>query len=184
MNDTETYILNCIRYWTWSGYYQEDQAQEMLEDILEEDVDEDAMRAAISAEFDKKAQAEDGWPDLTDCDRLDVVFRALDEDGICAVQNAGYTMSDGYSEVAEAVHERGLEHYHGYCFFHGQDIERAIDGHGLMLAFGNLDDNEAKAVRAGQAIVAELRKAGFETSWDGTTKQRIEIPKIDWKRRY
>jgi hypothetical protein len=181
--DTEDYIRNAIRLWVWSGYYDEDLVNEMLDDILEDDVDESAMRAAIPAEFAKKTAAERSWPKETDCDRLDRVFARLDAEGICAVQNAGYTMSDGYSDVAEAVAERGRT-YHGYVFFHGQDVERAIDGHGLTLAFGNIDDDPAKTVAIGKAVSAALAAADFATDWDGTADTRIDLPRIDWKRRY
>src|SRR4051794_32529957 len=48
----------------------------------------DDARAAYEAE---KA----GWPEVTDCDRLDAVFASLKRRGIIALQNAGYTQSDG-----------------------------------------------------------------------------------------
>jgi len=116
MTDSEDYILNSIRIWVWSGYYDEHLVNEMLEDILEDDVDPVAMRAAIADQFKRKAIAEKSWPATTDCDRIDQVFQRLDAAGICAVQNAGYTMSDGYADVTEAVAERGRT-YHGYVFF-------------------------------------------------------------------
>lgn len=184
MNETEIYVLDSIRNWVWSGYYLPEQVREMLGDILEEDVDEDAMLKAIDAEFDKKTKEEETWPPVTDCDRLDSVFAKLDKDGICACQNAGYTMSDGYSEIAEARASRGQDNYHGYCFFHGQDLERAIEGHGLTIAFGDLNDNPERTVAVGHAVRRALEEAGFETEWDGTAKTRLNVPSINWQRRY
>ncbi|HEY4371813.1 MAG TPA: hypothetical protein VGN52_07800 [Burkholderiales bacterium] len=189
MNENESEISEVLRYWIWSGFYGEDEVQEMLDDLLEEEAeegmqaDEDTLRDYISEEFERKADAEADWPEVTDCDRLDAVFAAMEDEGICALQNAGNTLSDGLSDVAQALHERGPEHYYGYCFYHGQDLERAIDGNGLTLAFGDLDDNPVKMVRVGEAVVAALQAAGFETVWDGTADKRIDIPKIDWKRR-
>ena len=182
--DTEAYVLQCIRYWVWSGYHDPDAVSEMLEDVLEEDVDAAAMRTAIAAEFRRKAAAEQSWPEKTDCDQLDEVFTTLDAQGICAVQNAGYTMSDGYEDVSQALDDRGADKYHGFCFFHGQDLERAIDGHGLMLAFGAVDDTTPKSLAVGKSVNAALNTAGFTTTWDGTVETRINIPVIDWKRRY
>lgn len=189
MNEDESEITEVLRYWIWSGFYSEDEVQEMIDDLLEEEaeegvlVDEEELRDHISAEFERKMDAEADWPDVTDCDRLDAVFAALEDEGICAIQNAGYTLSDGLSDVAQALHERGTAHYYGYCFYHGQDLERAIDGEGLTIAFGDLDDNPVKMVRVGEAVVAALEEAGFETSWDGTADKRIDVTKIDWKRR-
>ena len=184
MTKTEAYIRDAIKTWVWSGFHDEAAVNDMLEDILEDGVDVEAMRRAISAEFEMKAEAEKSWPVETDCDRLDRAFMVLDADGVCAVQNAGYTMSDGYTDVTEAVHDRGLEKYRGYCFYHGQDLERAVRGEGLMIAFGDLDDDPAKGVVIGGAVCAALKQAGFTTEWDGTIDQRINVPKLDWKRRY
>ncbi|MDD3482317.1 hypothetical protein [Azovibrio restrictus] len=184
MSETEIYILESIKKWVWSGYYQPDHVCEMLCDILEEDVDENVMRQAIDIEFSKKAEEEKSWPPVTDCDRLDSVFVRLDKAGICACQNAGYTMSDGYSDVAEALAYRGKENYHGYCFFHGQDIERALEGHGLSIAFGDLNDVAEKTISVGQSVKHALEEAGFEVEWNGSADSRLNVPKINWQRRY
>ena len=184
MNETEIYILESIKKWVWSGYYQPDHLREMLYDILEEEADENAMHQAIDAEFTRKAEEEKSWPSVTDCDRLDSVFVKLDKGGICACQNAGYTMSDGYSDVAEALAYRGKENYDGYCFFHGQDIERAIEGHGLSIAFGDLNDVLEKTLSIGRSVKLALEEAGFEVEWNGTADSRLNIPKINWQRRY
>ena len=184
MSDTETYIRTTIQTWVWSGFYDEDLVVEMLNDILEDDVDINVMHEHISSEFARKAAAEKTWPRETDNDRLDNAFIALDAAGICTVQNAGYTMSDGYSDVGEAVADRGPKKYHGYCFYHGQDLERAVEGNGLMLAFGDLKDDSAKGITVGNAVCAALKTAGFATEWDGTIDNRINIPRFNWKRRY
>jgi len=192
MNDLETHMLERIRYWVWSGFCSEEQVQDRLADMIEdeagedadESVDEDMLQAAVTEAFDKKAAAEESWPAKTDCDKLNAVFKQLDDDGICAVHDAGYTMSEGYADVAEALHERGgLANYSGYCFYHGQDVERAVDGHGLSLAFGDLDDDKAKTLRIGRAIAGALREAGFVVEWNESGETRIDLPKIDWKRR-
>jgi hypothetical protein len=183
MNETEQYIRDAIKVWVWSGFHDQDEVDEMLEDLLEGDVDPDAMREAIANAFKEKAAAEKSWPAETDCDRLDRVFDALNTNGIVALQNSGYTMSDGRSDVGEALNERGFDKYHGYCFYHGQDLERAVNGGGLMLAFGDIEADPAKKKEVGNEICVALAKAGFKTEWNGDPETRINIPVIDWKRR-
>ncbi|UYK66619.1 hypothetical protein NG831_21435 [Xanthomonas sacchari] len=139
MNESDAYVYDEIRKWVWSGFYSQDEIQEMLEDILEDDCDETMLRASVASQWQAKQQAEQTWPAQTDCDRLDALFERLHEAGICALANAGYTMSDDHVEVNQAVAGAPDRRYHGYCFYHGQDMERAIDGGGLMLAFGDLD---------------------------------------------
>ena len=46
------------------------------------------------------------WPAVTDCDRLDQAFAALNARGIIALQNAGYTQSDGYGDISQSYDER------------------------------------------------------------------------------
>jgi len=53
-----------------------------------------------------------------------------------------------------------------------------------MLAFGDLNDDAAKTVSVGRAVCDAMTTAGFATEWDGTADNRINIPKVDWKRRY
>lgn len=184
MTEDEQYALEAIRKWTWSGFHSADEMRAMLEDILaDEAIDVGLLHAAIDSEVAKKRAAERDWPAVTDCDRLDAVFYKLHEDGICALHNAGYTMSDGYSEVAEACGNAPEGHYHGYCFYHGQDVERAIDGHGLSIAFGDLGDRDEPGLAVGRTVVEALSAAGFEVVWNGSIETRPDLPGIDWKRR-
>ena len=142
----------------------------------------DAVDAAIARHnLDQRA-----WPAVTDCDRLDAVFAALNAQGIVALQNAGYTQSDGHSDITEAWQNLpNPDTAFGYCFYHGQDLARAVRDEGLWLAFGPLDaDKEAsEGPRIGALIVAELQRAGFATQWNGTFDERIGVPRIDWKKR-
>lgn len=183
MTDSEQHVADSIEQWVWSGFYTHDDIERMTEDIVDDDCDVDGMKSLIGPKLREKQKAERSWPVLTDCDRLDKVFHDLHQQGVCALANAGYTMSDGYSDVAEAVAQAPESHYTGFCFYHGQDVERAVEGDGVMLAFGDLADDEARSVRVGQVIAEALRQAGFQVDWDGSTQTRINLPVFDWKRR-
>lgn len=183
MNQTEEYILTSIRTWVWSGFYSIDEVREMTDELLEDGVDRAMLRGSVDSEFGEKSAAELAWPRQTDCDRLDEAFAALENVGIVALQNAGYTMSDGLSDVGEALNERVNSDVRGYCFYHEQDVERAVRGDGLMLAFGELDDDPVKKTEVGRAVVRALERAGLAPEWDGNPETRINIPTFDWKRR-
>jgi hypothetical protein len=150
------------------------------------ELDQAEVVAAVDAAFASLAHDKTTWPAMTDCDRLDGAFAALNARGIIALQNAGYTQSDGYDEIRErygAHSDRNT--VIGYCFYHGQDLARAVHGEGLYLAFGPMDAKKegTEGPRIGAMIVEELARAGFAVTWDGTFAQRIHIPAIDWKRR-
>ena len=179
MSETDDYVFGCIKTWVWSGFCGPDDIQELIGDVLEHDADEAMLRAAVKSELAAKATAENTWPRVTDCDRLDAAFAELDRGGVIALQNAGYTMSDGYSDVAERLAERDRDQVKGYCFYHGQDLERAVAGGGLMLAYGNLDAEPAGKHVVGELVAVALR----EVDWNGDPEERIRLPRIDWKRR-
>lgn len=183
MSENDDYILDSIRTWVWSGFHSPDEVNVMLEDLLEEDVDEPMLRAAIASQFTKKAEEEKRWPAETDCDRLDAVFRTLNDSRVVALQNTGYTLSDGFEDVGEVLSrfERGAKR--GYCFYHGQDLERVVSGGRLMLAFSDLRGDAVAKAEVGNLVVQTLHDAGFTIDWDGNTERRLELD-IDWKRRY
>lgn len=184
MNENEEYVHQCIKDWVWSGFYSRGRVKEMIEDVLDDECDADMLLGLVDPEFDRKEEAEAGWPAVTDYDRLHAVFYTLHEKGICALHNTGMTMSDGFEDVSEAVANAPPDHYHAYCFYHGQDVERAVNGRGLMLAFGSLDDDQNHALAAARVIVTDLQHAGFDVVWDGSFKSRISLPAMDWKKRF
>ena len=148
--------------------------------------DVDKVKAFALATLAKKRAAEAGWAQTTDCDKLDRVFARLQAQGICALQYAGNTADDGYEAVSDAINAEGVpeDRYMGYCFFHSQDIDQALEGKGLLLAFGYLDSDDAKdAIPVGRTICEALRQEGFETDWNGSPKRRIGVPKLRWQRR-
>jgi hypothetical protein len=173
----------------FGGFEERDRIIEILcqEMYAPGELDEVEVTAAVDAAFASLAQDKTTWPTTTDCDRLDGVFAALNTRGIIALQNAGYTQSDGYDDVRQIYAERSDRDTTiiGYCFYHGQDLNRAVHGQGLYLAFGPMEaqKEETEGPLIGAMIADELTRAGFAVTWDGTFAQRIFVPAIDWKRR-
>lgn len=150
------------------------------------ELDADAVEQAVDAALREHEQSKKGWPATTDCDRLDAAFKALAQRGVIALHNAGYTQSDGYSDVREAHADApDRDRITGYCFYHGQDLARAVAGDGLFLAFGPMDarTEDTEGPRVGRLVAEELQRAGLQVQWDGTFKERILVPAFDWKRR-
>jgi hypothetical protein len=149
------------------------------------ELDAAEVEAAVDKAIANRQEAKRDWPEVTDCDRLDKAFDAIGKRGIIALQNAGYTQSDGYDDFREAYHDSSDKAaLVGYCFYHGQDLERAVAGGGLFLAFGPVDrgQEQPRGPEIGRVIVEELKHVGFEVVWDGTFDQRIHIPRFDWKK--
>jgi hypothetical protein len=186
MNESTQYLLNEIKTRVWSGFDDEDDIKEMIDDNLAEedgDIDEELVRASVAPEFAKKLAAEKTWPTETDCDRLASAFETLNASGIIALHNAGVTQSDGLSDVGEELHQRGRVGVKGHRFYHWQDVERAVEGLGLFPAFGDLDDDKVMKAEIGKTIKQVLEGHALKVEWNGSTDTRLCIPVLDWKNR-
>jgi hypothetical protein len=183
MNEDQEALLKEVQYWIWSGFYDVEEVQAFIGDLFEDDATEAMLRAAVDPEFAKKRAAEQSWPEETDCDRLDAAFADLSDAGIVALHNAGGTMADGINDVAEVLDSLGRDGIHGYCFYHSQDVEDAIDGLWLQIAFGDVNDDPQKSAAVAKTIQRVLEQHGFKVEWDGDIGTRLKIPAFDWKRR-
>lgn len=144
------------------------------------------VSAAIDAELLKWQAEKTAWPEVTDCDRLDAAFAALEGRGVIALHNAGITQSDGHDDFREAyARHPNRTSIVGYCFYHGQDVERAVRGGGLYFAFGPVDPNEEQkeGEKVGTIVREELERTGLQVDWDGTFANRMRIPSFLWQRR-
>jgi hypothetical protein len=178
---------NAIKRLVWSGFFNMNDILEIVtqEMFTPDEIDKEWVVSQIDEEMARKAAAEKNWPEATDCDRLDQVFEELNRFNIIALQNAGYTKSDGIDDVLQAYQERGGKSspIEGYCFYHGQDLDRAVDGQGLMLTFGDIHGTDAKGLEIAAKIISVLQYYGFDPKWSGTIDKKIEIPGINWQRR-
>lgn len=181
-------VEDWVRREVAGGYRSAGEIVADLPDMFEGELDEARLRALapamVEAALAAHRRAELGWPAVTDCDRLDAAFAALEEAGIVARQNFSCCGTCGSTEIWDEVDEARAEGraVRGYGFFHMQDAESAADGHGLYLAYGAVDEGEAAALAVGREIVATLERSGLSTDWDGRWDRRIGVS-LDWKRR-
>lgn len=170
------------------GFYDRERVLEIFREEMYSpgELPLDDLEHAVNVAFDAHDAAKEGWAETTDCDRLDAVFDALTRRGIIALQNAGNTQSDGYDDFLSAMESSSdPSRIVGYCFFHSQDLERAVRGGGLYLAFGppSPEGEELAGAKVGRLVADELQRAGFEVVWDGAFDKRIYVPRIVWQRR-
>ena len=171
-----------------SGFYDKERLMEVLceEMYSPGELDRKDVEAALDLAFAKWESEKQTWPDVTDCDRLDSAFAAIEGRGVIPLQNAGNTQSDGHDDFRDTYDSHpNKASVIGYCFYHGQDLERAVRGEGLMIAFGPVDpkDEETKGAEVGNIIREELERAGFKVDWNGKFDRRLNIPDLVWQRR-
>ena len=186
---TETMLCEVVSA-VWYGFDAPDKIDAMIEQDLAAGYafDPDKIRATAAKELAKKRTAEHGWPQTTDVDKLERAFVRLHEQGICALHFAGDTQEQAIESVVDVIMDDDTpeDHYHGYCFYLSQDLDRALDNEGLLLAHGHVDRSEAedaKHIAVAQAICEALRHEGLEVEWNGSKKRRINLPFMKWQRR-
>jgi hypothetical protein len=178
-SDTE----QTLRVWILSGFYGLTELREMLAEILQPEDDEQALLALLERELSAKDAAEADWPPEVVGDRLDRLFEGLWRAGIIALQNAGHSMSDGLDDVAEALAPYATGKFKGYCFYHGQDVARALHEGRLLLAFGNLQNTPDGKLWVGKLVRQAFENAGFTCEWNEDPDTRIALTGIQWQRR-
>ena len=170
-------------------------AQTLLAEMLPEGSDAAEAAAWVDAQLAALRQEQQGWPAVTDCDRLDAAFAALRQQGIVCLPHAGDTPGDGLAAFRQALaampeHERAR--VTGYCFFHGQDLARALSDHLLWLTFGphpqqKPPQQKACAQQTGRLIAAALENEGLRAEWscNGSSAggERICVQPFTWQRR-
>jgi hypothetical protein len=150
------------------------------------------VKEVLSVAVRERARAMAKWPPKTDCDRLDAAFEELNQLGVMARHNWTCCGTCGCAEVPEEFSRlRGRWQGRpiiGFAFYHNQDTESAVGGHGIYLNFGscenfkNQSDYARASVAVGRAIVEVLKKHRLRAKWNGKNDQRINVP-MKWRRR-
>ena len=188
-DDDTADMRDIVRDWIWYGYH----AASAIDDWIDacaargDGFDLPWIKAFARAERQHKRAAEAQWPAVTDCDRLDHAFAHLAGQGFCALQWAGDTLDDGFERVSQTINADDVptERYTtGFCFFHSQDMDHALNGEGLSVAFGHVDpDSDEDDVRMGRLVFEALEWAGLKPEWNGSPDRRIFLPTLHWQRR-
>jgi hypothetical protein len=166
-------------------------AEDMVESIAdmfedEDDFDEDWLAETIEARCNEHRDNSFNWSKPTDFDRLDAAFTALIKQKIVCLHNAGYTKQDAIGDCEEAINElddMGIEAI-GYCYYHNQDLEGAIDPNSrtLLLGYDSFIDDPKETLMIANTIVAVLKAHHLAITWNGSIQQRIQIDNINWQK--
>jgi len=195
MNSNEKYVHDIITTQIKMGFKSVEELLEYVTELiqdeqLEKDVDESWAKELIEQEYAKRMNAAtNDWGYPTDPFLLADAFNELRGLGIIAIHNAGYTTSDGETDAVEienALREHGIRS-EGYCFYHEQDLERALDENNpmLLLAFQKVDNSDpAITEKIGQLIIEVLRKNKLNATWSGNVNEKILISPILWNKVY
>jgi hypothetical protein len=186
--ETRDHLLRAVSLAARSGFGTETEVIEDIEQRVEDelgDSDPELVRE-LQAEARRLLAAQHAeeltWTGPSTNDAIERAFEELNENGVVALENAGYTQSDGWSDANEAADDRDPPP-RGAVFYHGQDVERGVAGEGLYLTFGAYADGDEASLAIAREVCDTLASHGVKTSWDGSAKTRILIPPFVWRRR-
>lgn len=165
-------------------------SSELFESIREmyydmDSFDEVWLKEKISKMQKKHIAESESWDYPTDFNKLVKVFDQLIGEKIVSLHKAGYTRQDGENDCLEIIEELKIVGIQakGYCYYHTQDLERAIQENGeLYIGFGSFDQNSGLTIKIGERIVELLIQNDFSVEWAGSIDTRINITSIDWKK--
>ncbi|HUH26161.1 MAG TPA: hypothetical protein VLY87_06005 [Flavobacterium sp.] len=193
MSEDQQFIFDSIYTQVRSGVFslgdiRESIIEEVEDNGFEDEISEDWVQKHIDQVYQEQKEESEQWQTPTQTERLIAAFDELaDSNKIVALHYAGYTTDDGEYEVSEierTLMENG-EKSEGYCFYHGQDLERAVRGEGLFLDFQKIDNESDVVSKAiAQKVVAVLEKHQLKTDWNGKASSRILLPDFKWERIY
>jgi len=170
------------------GFENQDELFESIREMFadEDDFDEDWLEQTIAEKYEQHKKLSLSWSKPTDFGKLAASFDQLIREKVVCLHKAGFTKQDGESDCMQTINilnERGV-HTIGYCYYHSQDLERAIDEETklLYLGFDSVDQDDDKALEVANRIVAVLKQHGLEVHWTGTIDHRIEIRNIHWQK--
>ncbi len=194
MTENQEFIYESIFSQVRMGFLSIDEIKEnIIEEIedngFEEEISEDWAFDLIDKEFKAVTKESKNWKKPTDTERLINAFDELCSMNIIALHNAGFTTSDGEYEVVEV--ERSLRKKKvssdGYCFYHSQDLSRAIvkENPSLYIAFQKIDnENDKVTVEVGKKVTEVLKRNGFTIEWNEKPTTKIFIPDFKWQKIY
>ncbi len=145
--------------------------------------DERWLQTEIRRQLKDKRREENDWPEETSWDRLNKVFKSLRRSGIIALHNAGFDESDGLTLVDEAREASTSRPFKGFCFYHQQDVDAALDYNSLSLSYGAFDPSPEAMQWVPRLILTKSREAGFAAEWSGNYAERIVLAGFVWQKR-
>lgn len=182
-------VIEFVKQEVKFGFYNQDDILEAIWTVgfeNEDQLNEEWLKSVIAEHYNHYQTESKKWTKPTDFDKLAKIFDELNQEKIIALHKAGYTKQEGYSDVREVVDLLKAKNITpiGYCFYHTQDLERAVKptSKNLFLAFDDINQNTDKAILLGQKIVTKFKENGFTVEWNETIEQRIEVKNISWQK--
>ena len=188
LEQTISKMRDYIRKDVAAGFSSTDEIRDSVVEIFSDEQDPSILlpyaKTMVHESIEAQIKEQANWQETTDCDRLDQAFEDLEQRGIVSRQNYSCCGNCGTGEIWEemlAIQAEG-KHVRGYTFYHMQDTEHAVDGEGIYLNYGSIEESEQAQIDMGHEVVSVVNQHNLTTVWDGDLRKRIFV-KLNWQRR-
>ena len=143
---------------------------------------EASVKSMVAERLEMRRRAEQRWKRLTDCDKLDLAFADLEEQGIIARQDYWCCARCAHSAAGYEIfgNERGEDFWKGYVFYHEQDTDDAPSG-SLMLGFGAYEEGDEAMKEVARTVIETLGRYKLKAEWNGKANTRIDVVNLNWR---
>ncbi len=185
--ENKDYAIQLINEEILFGFYTKKEMLQSIGDAFygDDDYDEKWLKKEIKKRYKKHKEASLTWQKLTDFDRLVKAFDQLSKQKIVALHRAGYTRQDAEGDclyIIKKLKKKGID-AKGYCYYHTQDLGRAIsESKTLLIGYDSFNGEDQLALEIANTIAEILKENGFTVNWNGKLETRIEIQHINWQK--
>jgi hypothetical protein len=136
-----------------------------------------AIKTEIEYQWSKGQHAAVIWPPRPDWDRLELVFAELEKAHVLVLWHQFETDSEARDDAQSQWRRRGESQSGliGYVYYLRDDLDVAVDGGKLSLAFGDFERAEMPSHVLGDAIVASFKSVGLEAVLPAHPDGRITV---------
>lgn len=179
-------VISTIETYVNSSFYKTDQIIAIIcEELFSADeLNQNSIAEIIEEKISLKLIEEKKWPKITHNDLLDKLFRKLNNSGFIALHNVK-NFASGLDEATDIFQDQiePKSSLQGFCFYQWQDTEVAINGGGLRISYGDLDNNKEFIIKIGNKLIEEIKKIFPKAEWNGDQEKKILIPNFKWRKR-
>jgi hypothetical protein len=171
-----------------AGYWSREEIVAAMINAFSGSLEPDAARSIAERVTNEALAAHERqqkrWPAVTDCDRLDAAFSALEKKHILCRPHFSCCADCGEHDIKDelAAAERRGAPARGWVFFSMQETEAAMEDGELWLETGSADDADPEALVIGDAVASALREQGLDVDWDREKSPQVTVD-LTWQRR-
>lgn len=186
----EYYPVKEMEAWVHMGFYSlHDLLDIWVSEILYPDQFWDDQKKEVEGIFKElinelEVEMEE-WPEVTDVDRLNEVFRKLMDQGVVCTHHVGLEpWMDWGVDSQEYIRHPEKEKVFGCCYYWFIDMMGAISSDELFLRYDSMNacGDEGRMREVGKMVQTALESEGFEVEWSGSHEDAILIKDFVWQR--